>query len=57
VFTSIAAQPTATPPSQRLRLDPVDRLLGLLHEGIQFRAAANIEPREPLEELTQVFAG
>ena len=56
MFTSIAAQPTATH-SQRLRLDPVDRLLGLLHEGIQFRAAANIEPREPLEELTQVFTG
>ena len=43
--------------SERLRLDTIDRLLGLLDKGIQFRAAPNVQPPEPLEEFPQVLDG
>ena len=43
--------------SQRLRLDAHDRLLGLLHEGIQLGTRPNVQPPEPLEELPQVLDG
>jgi len=43
--------------AKRLRLYPVDRLLGLLHQPIQFWAAPVVEPPEPLEKLAQVLDG
>jgi len=43
--------------AKRLRLYPVDRLLGLLHQPIQFWAAPDGEPPEPLEKLAQVLDG
>ena len=43
--------------SQRLRLDTIDGLLGLLHEGIQLGTRPNVQPPEPLEELPEVLDG
>jgi hypothetical protein len=43
--------------SQRLRFDARDRLLGLLHQLVQLRAAPDVEPPEPLEEVPKVLDG
>ena len=48
-------EPVGVP--ERLRLDALDRLLGLFHEGIQFGARPDVQPPEPLEELPKVLDG
>jgi hypothetical protein len=40
-----------------LRLDPRDDLLCFFHQHVEIRAAPDVEPPEPLEELTQVLDG
>jgi hypothetical protein len=40
-----------------LRLDPRDDLLGFFHQRVEFRAAPDGAPPEPLEELAQVLDG
>jgi hypothetical protein len=36
-----------------LRVDTIDRLLGLFNERIQLGAAPDVEPPEPLEEFVE----
>ena len=43
--------------SQRLRVDAIDRLLGLFDKGIQLGTRPNVQPPEPLEELPEIFHG
>lgn len=42
---------------ERLRLDAIDRLLGLLDEGVQIGTRSDVQPPKSVEELAQILVG